>query len=131
MNTLTQNEFKETIKIAKEHLEAAELLLEKGYFRDSISRSYYAFFDVVAALLAIKGVITKTHAGALQQLGLYYIKTGILSEDSGKTMRRLLEARQKADYEWQIDFTKKEALASSQEAKIFIDLIEKSISKFF
>jgi len=130
-NKLSKDEFFRSMDVVKEHLKSAEILLNAGQYRDSISRSYYAFFDLVAALLASKGLIVKTHSGALQKLGLYFIKTGILPIDTGKSMIKLLEARQKADYEWKIDFSIKDAQEAYKDAEAFINLIEKLIDKIY
>lgn len=130
-NKLTKEEFFKSMDVAKEHVKSADILFASGQYRDSISRSYYTFFDLVAALLAVKGLIPKSHGGALQLFGLHYIKTGIITVDAGKTMRRLMELRQKADYEWQTDFSMDEAKEALGEAKEFIKLIEKIIGNFF
>ena len=34
-----------TIKNAKSRLDASKMLLEEGFYKDSINRSYYAIFD--------------------------------------------------------------------------------------
>lgn len=77
---LTRKEFKSILNQARERLDSAEILLEKEKYRDSVSRSYYAVFDVVRGLLASRGIITKTHAGAFQQFALHFVKTGIFNK---------------------------------------------------
>ena len=41
---------------AREKLSAAEDLLEKRHYKDSVSRSYYAIFTAARALLATKSL---------------------------------------------------------------------------
>ncbi len=42
------------LESAREKLSAAVDLLEKGYYKDSASRSYYSIFTAARALLAVK-----------------------------------------------------------------------------
>lgn len=44
---------------ADEKLEIAKLLIDQGYYADSICKSYYAMFYAAKALLANKGLFPK------------------------------------------------------------------------
>ena len=50
---------------AQEKLESAEILLDSGKYKDSISRSYYAIFSAVRAVLAVDRVDFSKHAGVI------------------------------------------------------------------
>ena len=43
------------IKNAKSRLDASKMLLEEGFYKDSINRSYYAIFDSMRTVLAEEG----------------------------------------------------------------------------
>lgn len=129
--TLSEKEFKEMLNSVRERLESAEILLQNKKYRDSISRSYYAFFDIVAALLAVKGLIPRTHSGAIRLFSLHFVKKGIFPKEYGKTMRNLMEMREEADYEWKRGFSKKEAHEALKEAKDFFRIMESDIPKLF
>lgn len=128
---LSKSEFKKALIQSKERLESAEILFKKGKYRDSISRSYYSVFDIVRALLATKGIITKTHAGALSQFALHFVKNKIFTKDHSDRLNRLFERRQQADYEWQEEFGKEIARDSFLKAKEFIITTEALLPKIF
>jgi len=122
---ISSKEFEKAFEIARERTESAEVLLKKKLYRDSISRSYYALFDVVSALLAEKGQIAKTHAGLISLFGKYYIKTNIIPKKYGQWLTQLAEERQKADYERLAKFTQRDAKKAISEVKEFLKEIQK------
>jgi uncharacterized protein (UPF0332 family) len=63
---------------AKESLEAARLLLEKGYNNFAASRAYYAMFYVAEALLASLGQSYSSHGAVQAAFGREFAKTGKL-----------------------------------------------------
>lgn len=65
---------------AERYLETAAAMIELGDIESSISRSYYAMFYVVRALLAEKGITPKTHSGMRNQSGLHMVKAGLVSK---------------------------------------------------
>ena|SRR3972149_3279484 len=126
--TISQKELFKSFDIAKERIKSAGILLKEGLYRDSISRSYYALFEVIRALLATKGVITKTHSGLIRQFGQYYIKTKIIPKKYAAWLSKLAEERQLADYERLIEFNKAKAEKALETAKEFVELAKKIIS---
>lgn len=128
---INKHQFLKCLELSADRLKSAKILLDKGQYRDSISRSYYAFFDVVAALLATRGITTKTHVGALQKFSLYFVKTQLLPKEYGKKMRELLETRQEADYDWTIKFDKTDALDAYNEAREFLDFVSENTDNLF
>jgi len=61
-----------------ERLRTAEAALQIGSYRDSISRSYYAFLDTATAALITKDLVPQSHAGAIRLFGLHFVKSGII-----------------------------------------------------
>ena len=47
---------------SKQHLKSARDLLRNDDFADSVSRSYYAIFQAVRALLALEGTESRKHS---------------------------------------------------------------------
>lgn len=124
---ISQQELFKSFEIAQERIKSAEILLKEGLYRDSISRSYYALFEIIRALLATKGQVTKTHAGLIMQFGQYYIKTKIIPKKYAAWLSELAEERQLADYERLIEFNKTRAEKALKEVKKFIKLAKKII----
>ncbi len=128
---LSKDEFRKILVQSKARLESAEILLKKKKYRDSISRSYYAVFDLVRALAATRGIVTKTHSGALRQFALYFVKTNVFKKEYSNRLNQLFERRQQADYEWQEEPSKELAQDSFLKAKEFVIATEILIPKIF
>ncbi len=82
----------------KKSLEAAKILLDKELFEDSISRSYYAIYHSIFAMLYSIGLSTKTHK---EQMHLFYnefIVTKKVPEHLNRKINQILNARSDADY---------------------------------
>ncbi|MDZ7261966.1 MAG: HEPN domain-containing protein [candidate division KSB1 bacterium] len=50
---------------AIEKLESARILLQENRLKDSLSRSYYAMFSAVRALLALRKLDSSKHSGVI------------------------------------------------------------------
>ena len=50
---------KHRLRVAKEDLQAANLLVEANSYRGANNRAYYAIFHAVSAVLAMEGVALK------------------------------------------------------------------------
>ncbi len=128
---LDKKQFVEILQIIDERVKAAEILYKENLYRDSLSRSYYAFFEIISALLAVKGIISKTHRGGLQQFSLHFIKPYLVDRKYAKIMAQLMEKRGEADYEFYSIITQKEAREALKNAREFKQIVEKSINKLF
>lgn len=93
-----------SLRRADKALLAAKSLLEKNLLEDSISRAYYAMFHAAQAILYIKGLKAKSHAGVKSLFGEHIVKKGIISEELGKAFSRAFDLRQKSNYEIQAEF---------------------------
>lgn len=128
---LDKKQLVEILQIIDERVKAAEILYKENLYRDSLSRSYYAFFEIVSALLAAKGIISKTHKGGLQQFSLHFIKPKLIDRKYAKIMAQLMEKRGEADYEFYSIITQKEAREALKNVKEFKRTVEKSINILF
>ena len=87
------------LNLAEEELETAQLLFENQRYRACVSRSYYAMYYATQALLALKGVNSRTHKGILQQFSYHFIKTQILPPELAKYLKAAFDLRQLSDYD--------------------------------
>jgi uncharacterized protein (UPF0332 family) len=62
---------------ADESLESAQLLLDYRKYRPCVSRSYYAMFYAILALLAKKRHATSKHSGAIAAFNREFVKKGV------------------------------------------------------
>lgn len=86
------------------------------------NRLYYSLYYISVALLINDGHITKTHSGMLALINQYYIKSGVLTVEEGRLIKRLFTLRQECDYD---DFV----YTTEDEIVPFIPLVESLLNK--
>ena len=91
------------IENAEEKLEAAEYLLQGGFYNDAASRAYYSMFYAAKALLSLKEIYPKAHAGVVSQFGLQFVSEGLIEEWYAKSLAKAQTSREKADYDIEKD----------------------------
>jgi uncharacterized protein (UPF0332 family) len=79
-------------------LEESRLLLEAGFFNGSLNRSYYSIYNSVKALLELKNVETKSHAGVLTMFHDHYVRTGDFPRKDLENLQKSEVLREKSDY---------------------------------
>jgi uncharacterized protein (UPF0332 family) len=79
-------------------LEAAEVLLQRGYWSDAVNRLYYTTLYTIKALLLVRGIEIETHQAALRLLSLHYVKPRLMPSDTGRFFTDLLSVRLACDY---------------------------------
>ena len=65
------------MRVAKEDLRVAYLLLEANSYRGANNRAYYAIFHAVSEVLAMEGVAFKKHKDTLAYFNKNYVATEI------------------------------------------------------
>lgn len=112
---------------ADEAFADAELLAENGRWNSVVNRLYYASFYAVIALLLSKGIKSTTHDGSRTQLGLNFIKEGIIEKKYGKHFSKLFDLRQKGDYGDLFDYDKETVEPLLELTKEFMQEIKRHI----
>ena len=105
---------------ANETFEEARLLAEAGYWNAAANRLYYACFYLVNALLISRKLSYSSHNGVKTEFNRVFVKSGLVSMESGKCYARVFNLRQEGDY---IDFKRFE--------KQDIDPFFKEVQAFF
>lgn len=105
---------------ANKFLKTSELALNNGDYDSSVSRSYYAMFFMAEAVLLKSGLRSSSHKGVISLFGEHFVKTGILGEELGRSLRRAFDLRQKGDYSVEFPITENAAEICLQKAKAFI-----------
>ena len=93
------DEIQALIGKAGESIDVAELLLGRGNYGFSVSRSYYAFFYVAEALLLSRGLSFSKHSAVIAGFAKHFVKTGLLDKRFHAYLRDAFDARQVADYD--------------------------------
>ncbi len=82
-----------------ELLQQAALLLENKWLDGAVNRIYYSVFYAATALLYIKKLYPKTHAGVKSLFSNEFIKTGLIDSKYSKFYSAVFARRFEADYE--------------------------------
>jgi len=112
---------------AEESLKAAELLLRAGMPRPSVSRTYYAMFYAVLALLAVRKKESSRHGGVISLFDKEYVKPGIFPKEFSKWLHDAFNLRQRSDYTVQYIPSSEEAENLLMQARSFVDGILKQL----
>jgi len=99
--------------------------------RSIINRAYYAMFYAVLGLFLKTNVTLKTskHSGIISMFDQFFILTGKIDKQSSKTLHKMFNARQVADYKELVEVTPAEAEEAIGAARKFVTEIKKLISK--
>jgi uncharacterized protein (UPF0332 family) len=108
-------------------LKASATLVEAQLWRDSVNRSYYATFYAVLALLALKGLGTSKHSGAISLFDREFVKAGILPKELSAILHRTFDMRQEADYEEKAEIDASDAREALVQASVFVAQVKRHL----
>ena len=111
------------IRRAKRYLKSAKILLEEGDYESSVSRTYYAMFYSVQALLLTRNLSFSSHKGVISAFGEHFIKTGIFPKEMSKGLNKAFEKRQIGDYEYTFVISREEAEEILENGEKFVKKI--------
>ena len=103
---------------AEEALGEAQEELSRKNLRLTVNRAYYAIFYAMRALLALVAKDSSKHSGVISLFNQDFIKTGIISEVSFKSIQLLMDLRHEADYQDFSETNEDEAQEAVRSAKI-------------
>jgi len=112
---------------ADESLDSAQILLEHKKYRPSVSRSYYAMFYAVQALLTRKKLVTSKHSGAIAIFNREFVKTNIVDREFSRWLQEAFDLRQRADYREMFIVTNERAKGVLGNARSFVEEIKRTI----
>jgi len=112
---------------AKETYDEVSILIDNKLWRTAANRLYYACFYAASALMIQYGYQARTHSGLIGLLGLHFVQTNKISDETAFVLRTLFEMRQKGDYDVWIDIKPQMVLPLIDPAKKFIETVENLI----
>lgn len=123
------NEERDTIveirlKQAKETYAEVSILIDNELWRTAANRLYYSCYYATAALMLQYGYQARTHSGLIGLLGLHFVQTNKISDETAFVLSLLFEMRQKGDYDVWVDIKPQMVLPLLDPAKKFIETIE-------
>ena len=113
------------LRIAKAYraYEEAKGVVALKYWETIANRLYYAAYNAVTALLVANGDTAQTHSGVRHIFGLKFIKTGILSSETGRLYHRLFSMRQTGDYDDTYDVAAEDGLPNIEPTGKLLDVV--------
>ena len=129
MKEETSTLVKYRVQRARESLEEAKILEERGHANTFVNRLYYACFYAVSALLLTRELASSKHSGIRSLFHQHFVKTGKIEQEFAQLYDRLFDNRQKADYADLINFDIKEVSSWYEEAEQFIAAIETILNR--
>ena len=120
-------EIESLLKRAKRYLASAELLINDGDFESAASRSYYAMFYAVQAVLLKKNLSFSSHKAVISAFGEHFIKTEIFPKELGRELNRAFEKRQLSDYEYDFVISEVEANSMLENGRKFFAALSKRL----
>ena len=128
---MTEDNIKRNVTLeiaqAEEVFEEAETLFKAGLFRGSISRTYYALFHYVRALVFTLGLEPRTHQGLTHLFHLHFVKTGSIDNRTARIFSRLQKYREQSDYDSAITFERRDVEEELRAARTFRKAIRKHL----
>lgn len=126
---MTEDERKTLVKLqmAKAHhlLEQADEMCDMQHWDMAANRFYYACFHAVQGLFIAESINGHTHSGCVVQFSLHFVKSGRIDKLYGSFLARMMQLRQKADYNCAYDISKEEVQDIVALSHDFIQQIEK------
>jgi uncharacterized protein (UPF0332 family) len=120
------------MKQAEETLADAEAMSKSQLSpRSIVNRAYYAMFYAVLGLFLKTSVTLKTskHSGIISMFDRTFILSGKMEKKFSKSLHKMFNARQVADYKELIDVSAVEADEAIKAAREFVEEIKKIVSK--
>ena len=117
------------IEQAIECLQSAEREVKAVSYKSAANRSYYAIFHAMRAVLALDNFDSKKHAGIISAFRERYIKTGKFAPHFSKIIGDAFDIRKDSDYEDFYIVPQIEILQQIENARLFLEAVEKYIAQ--
>lgn len=87
------------LKLARQALTAAELLIGAALPADAASRAYYAAFHAARALLFSVGIDSRSHSALRSLVSRHFVQAGTIAAELSKELAQLEALRSASDYD--------------------------------
>ena len=113
-------EQQQLLEKAQRSLDAAQRLMQDGFYDFAVSRAYYAMFYVAEALLDQAGLAFSSHAAVISAFGQQFAKTGLLPAMFHRYLIDAQAQRTRADYDLSPDLKRSDAETLIVQARALI-----------
>jgi len=116
---------------AREKLKTARIDFDNERYDDSVSRSYYAVYHAISAVLLSKGLHFSSYGQTLGAFNKEFIKSKEFPASLTKVIEKLFNGRQMGDYDIESDIDADTAKEDLEEAEKIIDTGETYLAKAY
>ena len=116
---------------ACEKLKTARIDFDNERYDDSVSRSYYAVFHAISAVLLSKGLHFSSHSQTIGAFNKEFIKSKEFPASFTKIIEKLFNERQTGDYDFETYLDADVAKEDLEEAEKIIDACETYLAKVY
>lgn len=109
---------------SEDSLTVARNCLDKGFYKDSINRSYYSAFYAIKAVLALGTVDFKRHKDVIAYFNKEYVATNIFPRELGRRLGTLKQLREKSDYDDFYIASKEKAMGQLETAELVLQKVK-------
>ena len=95
-------------------------MIELHHWDLAVNRYYYACFHILQALLIANGLSAHTHSGLATVFGQNFVNRGLIDLSFGRFFSRMVQLRQKADYNSVANISEQEAKEIVEMSKMFV-----------
>lgn len=118
------------LQTAKDNLISAQILYDGEQLKAAANRAYYCVFHAMRSVLAIDGVDFKHHSGVIAYFRKEYIKNGTFDKKMSTIIQTTAMVRESSDYDDFYIISKEDTKRQIDNAKLFLDEIEKYVTDF-
>ncbi len=115
---------------AQENIRIALILIEANAYRNAISCSFYAALYAADAAFATKGFVTHSHEGTETLFGFHFLKPQLVDAKFRGLLKRIRDARIKADYKHDVTWTRDDAEYWYERAREFVSTIDAALPQW-
>ena len=108
------------MRLAKEKIKVAKILVQSGNYRDAISRAYYAIYYAAKAFLLYHGQDPYSHKGVSVLFHKFCATHRRPDSSFARMLSVLQEARLNADYKERVRLSKNDAYEAIEMAQSFL-----------
>lgn len=116
---------------SREKLETAQIDFDNKRYNDSVSRSYYAVFHAISAVLLSKGLHFSSHGQTIGAFNKEFIRTRQFPAAFTRMIRKLFKERQMGDYDFESYINANIAQEDIKEAEKILDTCEEYLAKTY
>lgn len=116
---------------AREKQKTAQIDFDNERYDDSVSRSYYAVFHAISAVLLSKGLHFSSHDQTIGAFNREFIKTKIFPVFFARMIKKLFKERQTGDYDFETHIDENIAQQDLNHAEDILNACEEYLAKAY